>query len=88
MLELLLLPKLLVIEVELSGLFKKLFEVVLRVIKLSFLIRMINRVGDTNGDASELNLIRFSSKNFLEVNRIFRALYVQEDFSFKTSKYF
>ena len=41
----LLLSKLLVIEVGLSELLKKLFEVVLRVVKLSFLTGVVDRVG-------------------------------------------
>ncbi len=76
------------VEVGLSGLLKELSKVVLRIVKFSFLTKAVDRVGNTNGDASKLNSMRFFSKGFLEVDGILRALVVLEGFSFKTSKYF
>jgi len=82
------LPELLIVDIRLPELLKKLSEVVLRVVKLSFLTGMVDNVGETNGDTSGLNSMRFSPEDFLEVIGIFRVLYVQEGFFFKISKYF
>ncbi len=79
---------LLVVKVRLFELLKELFDVVLRVVKLSFLTETVDSVGDTNGNASELNSIRFFPEGFLEVDGVFKALVVQGGFFFKTSKYF
>jgi len=83
MLELLLL----VVDVRLSKLLKKLSEMILRVVKLSFLTEAVNNVRDTNGNASGLNSIKFSSKDFFEINGVLRALIVLEGLFFKISKY-
>ncbi len=77
----------LVVEVKLPRLLRELSEVVLRVIKLSFLTEAVDKVGETNENTSKLNLIRFSPEGFLEVVKILRILYVHRDFSFKISKY-
>ena len=70
----LLLFELLVVKIKLPGLLKLLSEVILRVVRLSFLTETVDKVGETNGDASGLNLMRFSLKGFLKVVGIFRAL--------------
>ena len=84
----LLLSELLVINMRLSGLLKELSDVILRVVRLSFLTEMIDSIGETNGNAFGLNSMRFFSKGFLEVDGILRALVILEGFSFRTSKYF
>jgi len=76
------------VKVELLGLLKKLSKVVSRVVKLSFLIGAVDKIGETNRDSSGLNSIRFFPKGFLEIDGILRALVVLEGFSFKISKYF
>src|SRR6266540_1341999 len=83
----LLLLLLLVAVVELPGLLKELSEVVSRVVKLSFLTGAIDNVGDTNGDASRLNSMRFFPEGFLEVVGVLRALVVHGDLFLSTSKY-
>jgi len=77
-----------VVEVGLSELFRKLSEVVLRMVKLSFLTRAVDNIDKTNRNTSGLNLMRFFPEGFLEVVGILRALYVLEGFSFRTLKYF
>ncbi len=79
---------LLVVEVGLSELFRKLSEVVLRMVKLSFLTRAVDNIDKTNRNTSGLNSMRFFPEGFLEVVGILRALYVLEGFSFRTLKYF
>src|SRR6266540_5373243 len=83
----LLLLLLLVVIVELPGLLKELSDVVSKVVKLSFLTRAVDNVGDTNGDASRLNSIRFSPEGFLEVVGVLRALVVRGGLLLSTSKY-
>ena len=73
--------------VRLLGLLKELSEVVLRVVKLSFLTGTINNVGDTNGDASGLNSMRFSLEDFLEVVGVLKALVVHGGLFLSTLKY-
>ena len=73
--------------VELPRLLKKLSEVVLRVVKLSFLTEVVDNVGDTNGDASRLNSMRFSLEGFLEVVGVLRTLMVHGDLLLSTLKY-
>ena len=84
----LLLLLLLVVVVELFGLLKELFEVVSRVVKLSFLTGVVDNIGDTNEDASGLNSMRFSPEGFLEVVGVLRALVVYRGLLLSISKYF
>ena len=79
---------LLVIVVKLPRLLKELSDVISRVVKLSFLIGTVDNVGDTNGDASGLNSMRFSPEGFLEVVEVLRALVVRGGLLLRTSKYF
>ncbi len=83
----LLLLLLLVVIVKLPGLLKELSEVVSRVVKLSFLTRAVDNVGDTNGDAFGLNSMRFSPEGFLEVVGVLRALVVRGGLLLSISKY-
>ena|SRR6266498_267253 len=83
----LLLLLLLVVVVKLFGLLKELSEVISRVVKLSFLTGAVDNVGDTNGNASGLNSIKFSSEGFLEVVEVLRALVVRGGLLLSTSKY-
>jgi len=83
----LLLLLLLVVVVGLPGLLKELSEVVSRVIKLSFLTGAVDNVGNTNGDASGLNSMRFFPEGFLEVVGVLRVLVVHEGLLLSTSKY-
>ena len=78
---------LLLVVVELPRLLKELSEVVLRVVKLSFLTGVVDNIGDTSGDASELNSMRFSPDGFLEVVGVLRALMVHGDLLLSTLKY-
>jgi len=76
------------VDVRLPRLLKELFEIVLRIVKLSFLTGVVDNIRDTNRNTSGLNSIRFSPEGFLEEDGILRALVVHKGFSFKILKYF
>src|SRR6266542_276461 len=69
-------------------LFREFSKIVLRVFKLSFLTETVDKIGKTNGDVFEVNLMRLSSEGFLKVVGILKVFVTLEGFFFNTSKYF
>ncbi len=71
----LLFPELLLL-VRLPKLLKELSEMVLRVVKLSFLIEIVDSIGETSGDSFGLSFMRFSPEDFLDIIGIFRVFFI------------